>query len=173
MGIAHDFGTAQYKAFLSTIRGFPADPTALCAIAEAEMEESLVMLRALHGLGFRMFATEETAGALRDAGLSTLLVGQYPNGHPNPVDLIRSGAVDLVLDIVPRTRSRSNGAATPLKDGYGIRRASVERHVPCLTSLDTVRALVETLLGQAQASEWIALSLTEYVPDGLLLPVAT
>ena len=31
-----------------------------------------------------------------------------------------------------------------MKDGFEIRRAAVERRIPCLTSLDTAAALVES-----------------------------
>jgi carbamoyl-phosphate synthase large subunit len=33
-----------------------------------------------------------------------------------------------------------------LRDGFDIRRAAVERRIPCFTSLDTARAAVESLL---------------------------
>jgi carbamoyl-phosphate synthase large subunit len=33
-----------------------------------------------------------------------------------------------------------------LRDGFNIRRAAVERQIPCFTSLDTARAAVESLL---------------------------
>ena len=38
------------------------------------------------------------------------------------------------------------GGRIPLRDGFEIRRAAAEKRVPCFTSLDTVRAAVETLL---------------------------
>ena len=33
-----------------------------------------------------------------------------------------------------------------MRDGFEIRRAAVERRIPCFTSLDTARAAVESLL---------------------------
>jgi carbamoyl-phosphate synthase large subunit len=33
-----------------------------------------------------------------------------------------------------------------MRDGFEIRRAAVERRVPCFTSLDTARAAVESML---------------------------
>jgi len=35
-----------------------------------------------------------------------------------------------------------------LRDGFYIRRAAVDRRIPCFTSLDTARAAVEALLMQ-------------------------
>jgi len=39
------------------------------------------------------------------------------------------------------------------KDGFEIRRAAVERRIPCLTSLDTAVALVESEAGAPQDGE--------------------
>ena len=68
------------------------------------------------------------------------------DGHPNVVDVIRSGQVHLVVNTVSSSGPvASNGGGAPLRDGYEIRRASVERRIPCLTSLDTAQALVTSL----------------------------
>jgi carbamoyl-phosphate synthase large subunit len=37
-----------------------------------------------------------------------------------------------------------------MRDGSQIRRAAVERHIPCFTSLDTAQATVEALLRGSQ-----------------------
>ena len=40
-----------------------------------------------------------------------------------------------------------------IKDGFEIRRAAVERRIPCLTSLDTASALVESAWRAGSALE--------------------
>ncbi|GAI99089.1 unnamed protein product, partial [marine sediment metagenome] len=42
------------------------------------------------------------------------------------------------------------GGRIALRDGFYIRRAAVEKRIPCFTSLDTVRAAVEILLNGSQ-----------------------
>ena len=49
------------------------------------------------------------------------------------------GTVDAVVNTV-------TGDREVLQDGFNIRRAAVERRIPCFTSLDTARAAVESLV---------------------------
>jgi carbamoyl-phosphate synthase large subunit len=37
-----------------------------------------------------------------------------------------------------------------MQDGFAIRRAAAERHVPCFTSIDTARAAIENLTGSPE-----------------------
>jgi carbamoyl-phosphate synthase large subunit len=56
-------------------------------------------------------------------------------GHPNVVDLIRAGRVDLVIN-TPFGRE-------PRGDGYFIRTASAAAGVPCVTTLPGAIAAVQ------------------------------
>src|SRR5438067_137453 len=164
MGIAQDLPTAQYKAFLSTMQELPPDGAALCSIADADKEEALPILRALHGLGIRLYATAGTASLLRESGIPATTVQKLRDGHPNVVDVIRSGQVHLVVNTVSSSGPvANNGAGEPLRDGYEIRRASVERRIPCLTSLDTARALVQAHRAWRREHRSSVATLGEYV----------
>jgi carbamoyl-phosphate synthase large subunit len=48
-----------------------------------------------------------------------------------------------------------------MRDGFFIRRAAVEKHIPCFTSMDTARAAAESLSVEPVAYE-IA-TITEYL----------
>ncbi|HXM52902.1 MAG TPA: hypothetical protein VN913_06465, partial [Candidatus Binatus sp.] len=164
MGIARDLPTAQYKAFLSTMQELPPDGAALCSIADADKEEALPILRALHGLGIRLYATAGTAALLGEAAIPATTVQKLRDGHPNVVDVIRSGQVQLVVNTVSMSApAANNGGGVPLRDGYEIRRASVERRIPCLTSLDTARALVQALRSWRREHRSSVATLGEYV----------
>jgi carbamoyl-phosphate synthase large subunit len=164
MGIAQDWPTAQYKAFLSTMQELPPDGAALCSIADADKEEALPILRAIHGLGLRLFATAGTAALLRESAIPATTVQKLRDGHPNVVDVIHSGRVHLVVNTVSASAPvADNGAGVPLRDGYEIRRASVERRIPCLTSLDTARALVQALRASRREHRSSVATLGEYV----------
>ncbi|HYM51480.1 MAG TPA: carbamoyl-phosphate synthase large subunit [Candidatus Limnocylindrales bacterium] len=159
MGVAHDLATAQYRAFLSTMEELPADGTALCSIADADKSEALPILGGLHRLGIRLYATAGTARLLQEAGIPATPVAKLREGHPSVVDVIRSGDVQLVINTVSAS---SGGEANPLRDGFEIRRSSVERRIPCLTSLDTARALVESLRSARRPSPWPVMALDEF-----------
>jgi len=164
MGIAKDLPTAQYKAFLSTMQELPPDGAALCSIADGDKDEALPILRAIHGLGLRLFATAGTAALLRESGIPATTVQKLRDGHPNVVDVIHSGQVHLVVNTVSAAvQVTDSGAGVPLRDGYEIRRASVERRIPCLTSLDTARALVQALRAWRREHRSSVATLGEYV----------
>ena len=164
MGIAKDLATAQYKAFLSTMQELPPDGAALCSIADADKEEALPILRAIHALGMRLFATAGTAALLRESAIPATTVQKLRDGHPNVVDVIHSGQVHLVVNTVSASAPLiDNGAGVPLRDGYEIRRASVERRIPCLTSLDTAGALVQALRASRREHRSSVATLGEYV----------
>jgi carbamoyl-phosphate synthase large subunit len=166
MGIAHDLPTALYKAFLSTMQELPPDGAALCSIADADKAEALPILRALHGLGIRLYATAGTASFLSDSAIPATTVQKLRDGHPNVVDVIQSGQVQLVVNTVSTSAPvANNGAGVPLRDGYEIRRASVERRIPCLTSLDTARALVQALRAWRREHRSSVATLGEYVKN--------
>jgi carbamoyl-phosphate synthase large subunit len=136
----------------------------LCTIADADKAEALPILRALHGLGIRLYATAGTASFLSDAAIPATTVQKLRDGHPNVVDVIQSGQVQLVVNTVSTSApATNNGAGVPLRDGYEIRRASVERRIPCLTSLDTARALVQALRAWRREHRSNVATLGEYV----------
>jgi carbamoyl-phosphate synthase large subunit len=69
----------------------------------------------------------------------TMTTKKLSEGHPNMVDVIEDGSVGAVVNTV-------SDVSSVLRDGFEIRRAAVERRIPCFTSLDTARAAVESLL---------------------------
>jgi len=164
MGIAEDLPSALFKAFQSTMQALPHDGAALCSIADPDKEEAVPIMRALHALGLTLYATEGTARRLREAGLEAISVHKLRDGHPNVVDVIGSGQVHLVLNTVSGpSRAMPVAAGAPLRDGYEIRRASVERRIPCLTSLDTARALAQALRAARREPRSRVAVLGEYV----------
>ena len=54
------------------------------------------------------------------------------------IDLLNTGKVHMIINTLTRGKQ-------PERDGFRIRRSSVERGIPCLTSLDTARALITIL----------------------------
>ena len=54
------------------------------------------------------------------------------------------GTVDLVINTMSGSSDHLRPGFPVMKDGFEIRRTAVERRIPCLTSLDTAAALVES-----------------------------
>ena len=84
--------------------------------------------------GFRVLATQGTAGALRQSGMPVVHVDKVGEGSWDPVTLIDAGLIDLVIN------TPSGGKA--FGDGRAIRRAAVARGIPVLATLRSARAVV-------------------------------
>jgi hypothetical protein len=65
-----------------------------------------------------------------------------------------------------RSRASADVPAVQIRDGFEIRRAAVERRIPCLTSLDTAAALVESLNLLALDGAFMVQTVPEYLADG-------
>jgi carbamoyl-phosphate synthase large subunit len=152
MGVDGTLAAALRKAFLAAGMTLPEGGRALLTIADADKPEMFPIVSRLTQLGYQVLATSGTAAALRRAGFSPQEVGKIGEGK-SVVDVISAGEVDLVIN----TMSGNNEAAAPgrpvMKDGFEIRRAAVERRIPCLTSLDTAAALLESAVTAAEDLE--------------------
>ena len=142
MGIDRDFPNALSKALLAANLSLKPGCGVLLSIADPHKAESLVVMRELLEASCRLYATEGTAATIAATGMPvTMITKRLNEGHPNVVDVINDGTVGAVINTL-------SGDTSALRDGFFIRRAAVERRIPCFTSLDTARAAVECLLMQ-------------------------
>ena len=145
IGIAGSLEAALAKAFLAAGMHVKREGTALLTIADADKPEIFPIVSRLVQMGCKLVATEGTARALREAGFSPRVVAKIGEEGPTVVDVIVDGQVDLVINTMSNIVSDGGDAGGPVsKDGFEIRRAAVERRIPCLTSLDTAAALLES-----------------------------
>ena len=140
MGIGRDFSAALTKALLAARLNLRQGIGVLLSIADQHKAEAVSLIRGLNRAGCRLYATEGTAAMIEAMGLPvTMTTKKLSEGHPNVVDVINDGSVGAVINTI-------SGVSAVLRDGFHIRRAAVERQIPCFTSLDTARAAVESLL---------------------------
>ena len=96
-----------------------------------------------------MIATSGTAAAIEEAGIPVTRVGKIGEEGKNLIDVIRNGEAQFVINTLTKGKQ-------PERDGFRIRRESVENGVPCLTSLDTAEAIlrvIESMTFSAEAME--------------------
>ncbi len=141
MGIDTDFTPAVAKALMAAGLAVSPGDSALLSIADRDKPEAVQMIRDLHAAGCPMYATNGTAAMIAALGLPVITIPKRLDaGHPNVVDVIEDGTVQVVVNTV-------TGDREVLQDGFAIRRAASEARVPCFTSLDTARAAVESMAG--------------------------
>ncbi|MFZ5814673.1 MAG: carbamoyl-phosphate synthase large subunit [Bacillota bacterium] len=146
LGADMDFPRALYKALLSSNVKVPHRGTVLITVADKDKAEAMGIAKEFSDLGYKVVATGGTARALAACAIPVEKVNKVTEGSPNIPDLIRGGKIDLVVNTLTRGREVD-------RDGFIIRRTAVEHGVPCLTSLDTARAVVTVLSSIREGEE--------------------
>ncbi|HKF78101.1 MAG TPA: ATP-grasp domain-containing protein, partial [Candidatus Dormibacteraeota bacterium] len=153
MGVDRTLPAALRKAFAAAGVGVRIGSGVLLTIAEADKPEMFPIVSRLTQLRCRLLATAGTAAALRRAGFSPEVVGKIGEPGPTVLDAIEAGWVDLVINTMTGVAEEVRPGLPVIRDGFEIRRAAVERRIPCLTSLDTAAALVESAVGAGEGFE--------------------
>jgi carbamoyl-phosphate synthase large subunit len=154
IGIDRTLTAALRKAFAASGMQVKQGGAVLLTIADADKPEIFPIVSRLVQMGCRLVATDGTARALQRAGFSPQVVAKIGEEGPTVLDVITRGEVDLVINTMSNIYTDSGVAGGPVfKDGFEIRRAAVERRIPCLTSLDTATALLESAAAAPEEME--------------------
>ncbi|SFI59527.1 carbamoyl-phosphate synthase large subunit [Paenibacillus sp. UNC496MF] len=138
MGRDEQYAKALYKGLVGAGMRIPSTGSIIATVSDKDKPEAIDILRGFYELGYNIIATGGTATALEEAGLRVKRVNKLSEGSPNILDLIRDGRAHFVVNTLTKGK-------TPERDGFRIRREAVENGVVCMTSLDTVRALLNML----------------------------
>ena len=138
LGIAESFNEALYKAFLGAGINLPKHKNMIMTVRDEDKPEAVEIAKRFEALGYRIYATRNTAKALKEAGVKAIRTNKIEQPSPNLMDLILGHKIDLVIDTPSQGVEHS-------KDGFLIRRNAIETGVNVLTAMDTARALVTSL----------------------------
>jgi carbamoyl-phosphate synthase large subunit len=140
MGVSDTFAIAFAKSQLAAGIVLPQHGRIFLSVASSQAKAQIVGLaRRLVELGFDLMATSGTARALADAGIAVEEVKKLQEGHPNLIDHLIDGRVQLIFNT-----PRGKGART---DEGRIRAASVLYGVPCITTMPAAEACVRAMEG--------------------------
>ena len=138
MGVSDNFSLAFAKGQLAAGTVLPETGKIFLSVASQSAKKSMVDLaRRLVKLGFELIATSGTSEALSQAGIDVETVKKLQEGHPNLIDHLIDGRVQLIFNT-----PRGKGART---DEGRIRAASVLYGVPCITTLPAAEACVRAM----------------------------
>ena len=138
MGVSECFSIAFAKSQIAAGILLPATGRIFLSVASPQAKEIMVVLaRRLIDMGFELIATAGTARSLADAGIAVEVVKKLQEGHPNLLDHLIDGRVQLIFNT-----PRGKGART---DEGRIRAASVLYGVPCITTLPAAEACVRAM----------------------------
>ncbi|TLS35267.1 carbamoyl-phosphate synthase large subunit [Pseudalkalibacillus caeni] len=138
MGRDKTLEKALYKGLIASGMNIPSYGSVLFTIADKDKEEAMVLVRRFHEIGYNILATEGTADIIREEGIPVTVVNKIGAEKPNLLHVIREGQAQFVINTLTKGKQ-------PARDGFRIRRESVENGVVCFTSLDTAKALLRVL----------------------------
>ncbi len=102
-------------------------------------------VRDLAASGFKVLATPGTADFLNGMEVAAESVPKVGQGHPDVVERIESGDVDLVINTV-------DSQAISIRDSASIRRSALLRGIPYCTTVAGARASVGAILAMQAES---------------------
>ncbi|MGP1907425.1 carbamoyl-phosphate synthase large subunit [Metabacillus sp. JX24] len=137
---------ALYKGLIASGMKVQNYGQVLLTIADKDKEEGLEVARRFSAIGYQIMATNGTAGYLHENGVEARIVGKIGSESPNMLDIIRTGEAQFVINTLTKGKQ-------PQRDGFRIRRESVENGIPCLTSLDTAKAILRVLESMTFSTE--------------------
>jgi carbamoyl-phosphate synthase large subunit len=135
MGVADNFGEAFAKAQLSAGLKLPTTGSVFFSVNDRDKPHLVELARQYVELGFHLVATEGTANALEDAGMTVERVFKVKEGRPNVVDLIKGERIQLIVNT-------PYGFDT-FFDEKAIRRSAVQQRIPMITTVAAARAAAE------------------------------
>ncbi len=134
MGHASHFGHAFAKSQQAAGVALPLEGAALISVNDFDKGAALKIARDLFRMGFKIYATPGTADFFNKAAVPAEKINQFHLGSPHTVELIRSGAVNLIINTPLGTKSHADGAE--------IRAAAIRMNLTLLTTLSAASAAV-------------------------------
>ncbi len=149
MGSDVSLEKALYKAFEASGLHLPTFGAALFTISDDSKEEALALAKRFKDIGYSLVATKGTADYFKEHGLTVTTVGRLAQSEEmdTVVDYIRQHRAQVVVNTIAQNRTSDH------RDGFYIRRESVEHGVPLFTSLDTAAAILKVLESQSFTTE--------------------
>ena len=139
IGYDDKFNRALYKALQASGMKLQNYGTVFATIADKDKEEALPLIRRFYDLGFNIEATEGTAEFFKEHGIRTHVLRKLHEDENEIRDAIRQGHIAYVIN------TRDEGSVGQASDGYMIRQLATENNVTIMTSLDTVRVVLDVL----------------------------
>lgn len=138
MACDYQYSRALYKACIASGIQVPNEGSILMTVADLDKQEAVALAKGFEDLGYIVTATSGTAKYLIENGVNVRVATKVSEGSPNILDDIKAGHINMVINT-------SNHGRDAERDGFKIRRSTVEHAIACLTSMDTARELQRVL----------------------------
>ena len=154
LGLAETFPQALLKAFKGAgLKAPKKGGRIIMTVKDEDKREIIGIARGFEEMGVELYATSGTCDALQEAGIACKRVNRVSQSHPNILDMIASGTVDLIINTPTKGRKQDT-------DGFKIRRSAVEHSVGCVTAIDTAHAML-TVREYGRSEDLIPIDITQ------------
>ena len=134
MGTDLTFLAALKKAFVASgVRPPRADLPILFSITDRDKQEAKEFAQQMIEMGFMIAATDQTHAYFSASGIDCRLIRKN-----DVIKALKDGDVSMVINTPTRGKQ-------PDRLGFVLRRTSMEFNVPCITSMDTLKALLSVM----------------------------
>lgn len=137
LGISKNYDEALLKAFDGAGISLKKNGKVIVTVCDKDKAEVCEMFKKFQDDPFDLYATPGTRKALAEAGIEAKPVNKISGESPNIIDMLHEGDVSLIINTPTHGRVES-------RDGFKLRRISVEAGTSCITSLDAARVLMES-----------------------------
>ncbi|MFA6106293.1 MAG: carbamoyl-phosphate synthase large subunit [Patescibacteria group bacterium] len=161
-----DLGEALLKAILAS-NNLTEKKSALLTLGGPVNKRRLFeATKLLSDAGYKLYATGATYDFLKEREIPAEIVYKLNDGKmPSVIDLINEKKVAFVINLSEQNGEKVKKVGGEVTDGYLIRRAAVDSHIPLFTDLQLARsfikALTEKSLDDLEIKSW-----REYMPKG-------
>ncbi len=150
LGIAKTYEDALLKGMIGAGYTFKTPDVASCCVfslKDGDKNEFLDIAWQMQDMGYKLYGTPGTCAYFNRHMVPCNLVKlSFEEKGPNVLDLLNSGLVDYVFSTSAKGRN-------PKRDSVILRRKSVELSIPCITAVDTAKAMVACLYRKEQFSD--------------------
>jgi carbamoyl-phosphate synthase large subunit len=137
MGTGRTFGEAYAKAQAASGVTLPRHGVCFVSVRDRDKAPAVQLAKKLIERGFELVATDGTARALTEAGLTCRRVNKVREGRPHIVDMIKNDEIDLIVNTTEGKQA--------IRESNSIRREAVHHRVTYYTTIAAGLATCEAL----------------------------
>ena len=137
MGVDSTFPAAYAKTQVAIAYELPHSGNVFVSVADRDKRHISSIARDFARLGFNIVSTGGTAKTLTASGVPCKKVKKVSEGHPNVVDLMAAGRIQMVINTPFGHAARG--------DGYELRLAAVRHGVTYATTIAAAQALAAAM----------------------------
>ena len=146
IGRARSLPTALYKGYEASDLIIPSYGTVFISIRDADKDRAAILAERLHKLGFSLLATEGTANALAEKGITTGITEKVQEGNQSLLEKISQHRINMVINVKDLSDSAS-------QDAILIQDTALSTHIPVFSTLESIEDIVLVLEMMAMTTQ--------------------